>query len=463
MASFDAATLHATLAALPPVGRLWIGLSGGLDSTVLLHAAASLRGQLPGALHALHLDHGLHPHAPRWAEHCRQVCGDLDVPLTVHRLVVPRRPGASLEASARAARYQAAAEVIGPGEALVTAHHRDDQAETLLLALLRGSGLHGLAAMPAAAPLGSGWLLRPLLDQDRTALLAYARQHRLAWIDDPSNADLRHDRNRLRQQVLPMLRLRWPGAAATIARSAAHCAEAAALIDASVAALLPSLAGSRPHTLAVGALRALAETDPARARALLRHWLRGQGHRPPPRGRLAQIIAQVLPARADAAPLVTWTGCEVRRYRDDLFVLAPLPPAPAIRLAWDGRGSLALPAGLGRLRLTGGTAGPVGAATAARTIRLEVWFGHSGLRCRRPGAPGQRLKHCFQQAGVPPWLRPYVPLLLAAGREDPALIAIAGVADCAAVAPGLIWEDHPWTRFGLFQVDRGAEPCAADD
>lgn len=436
MAGFDAAALHRALLALPAVKRLWIGFSGGLDSSVLLHASAALRGRLACDLGALHFDHGLHPHAPRWAMHCRQVCRDLEVPLTVQRLHLARDPGASLEASARSARYRAAAALIGADAALVTAHHRDDQAETLLLALLRGSGLHGLAAMPAAAPLGAGWLLRPLLDQDRAALLAYAHAHRLTWLEDPSNRDPRHDRNLLRHQVLPVLRRRWPAVSLTLARSAAHCAEAAALIDADSTALRARLAGAHPQCLSVSGLRDLVRTDAARARALVRDWLRQAGLRPPPRARLAQLLGQSLTARADAAPLVAWTGAEVRRYRDDLFALAPLPPRPGPPLDWDGRRPLLLPVGLGRLHLDGDAPGPP----------LRVVFGQPGLRCRAPGRPGQRLKQSFQQAGIPPWLRPYVPLLLAGD----VLVAIAGVSACARWAAALRWQGHPWERFALF-------------
>jgi len=427
------------LTATPAPPRLWIAYSGGLDSHVLLHACAALRGRLGGELRAVHLDHGLHPDSPGWAAHCRGICEALEVPLTVWRLRVVVNPGDSLEAVARAARYAALAELLGPDEVVATAQHRDDQAETLLLALLRGSGVHGLAAMPACSALGAGRLLRPLLGFDRADLQAYAERHGLEWIEDPSNADPGLDRNFLRHRVLPALRGRWPAAAATLARSAGHCAEAAGLIDVAADGQLAVLAGSRPGTLSVTGLRVL---EPAPARAVVRRWLAVGGFRRPDRRRLGRVLDEVLPARADADPLVAWDGCEVRRYRDDLFALAPLPaPPPEQAIAWDGIGPLALPNGLGRLVPATGA----GAAPSDLTVLIGSRSGPP-LRCQRPGGPSRSLKDLFQQAGVPPWLRIHVPLLRRGGH----LVAVAGVARCGESPPALTWEGHPWTGLGVF-------------
>ena len=233
-------------------GRLWIAYSGGLDSSVLLHAASICFGQRTGGqavladsstepsavdarhspeLCAIHVDHGLNPQSAGWAEHCRTQAARIRVPLTERSLWLSRQKGESLEAVARSARYAAFADLLGPGDVLATAQHRDDQAETLLLALLRGSGLQGLAAMPVTAELGAGRLLRPLLGFSRTELLDYAEREGIAWIDDPSNADVGLDRNLLRHHVIPQLRRRWPSLDLTVARSASHCAEAAGLLD----------------------------------------------------------------------------------------------------------------------------------------------------------------------------------------------------------------------------------------
>jgi tRNA(Ile)-lysidine synthase len=442
MSVFDPEHLVRTLAPFAGAPRLWIAFSGGLDSSCLLHAAAAARQRLPGPLGAVHVDHGLHPDSPRWSERCRQVCGALGVPLVIRRVAIGPAPGESPEAVARAARYAELGDLLGPGELLLTAHQQDDQAETLLLALLRGSGPEGLAAMPLVSDLGPGRLVRPLLGVPRAALEAYARDQGLSWVEDPSNVVLAFDRNFLRRRVLPLLRERWPAASATLARSAAHCAEAAALIAEAADESLRGLGGSRPGTLS---LPALARLDPPRARAALRLWLKRLGLPRPDTAHLGRILAEVLPARPDANPLVAWPGCEIRRYRGDLFALRPLPPPPAgTLLDWHGP-VLTLPPPLGTLERDGmgGAMGPVDP--------LRVHFGLAGQRCRPSGAAHRRsLKKLFQEAGVPPWLRPYVPLVFA----GEGLVAVAGVCPCTA-APGsgtewIRWSGHPWAGLGCF-------------
>lgn len=252
-----------------------IAFSGGLDSTVLLHLLAELsRHQHIPPLNAVHVHHGLQAVAASWPGHCRQVCQILGVPLQV--IDVQVRPGASLEQAARDARYAAFDELLQPGELLLTAQHRDDQAETLMFRLLRGAGVRGLAAMPAQRVLGEGRLLRPLLEESRATLEAYAAEQRLSWVEDPSNRDSRFSRNFLRQHVMPMLTSRWPQALASLSRSAAHLAEAQGLLDelalqdlaqADVPAPWPWL---ELPSLALAPLQSLSV---ARQRNALRHWL----------------------------------------------------------------------------------------------------------------------------------------------------------------------------------------------
>ncbi len=414
--------------------RLWIAYSGGLDSHVLLHAAASLRGRLRLDLRAVHVHHGLLREADAWAAHCVQVCADLGVPLVVRRLGLAPAAGESLEAVAREARYAAFRELLQPGDRLATAQHRDDQAETLLLALLRGAGVHGLAAMPARAVLGAGVLLRPLLALPRRALAEYARATGLHWVDDPSNAELARDRNRLRHLVIPTLRARWPALDRTLARSAAHCAEAAELLNSFADELLLGLAADVPTALSIGRLRAL---DAARQRLVLRRWVVQQGFRAPDSDRLRRIISELLPAGADRQPLVAWPGCEVRRHRDALYALAPLPPVPRT-LPISVRGSsVQLPAPMGVLSW-GFADGPEVSAVA------RVQFRTAGLRCARRDRPDADLKTLFQMAGVPAWLRDHVPLLLIDGR----LAGVAGVAVCGDALHDLCWRGHPWEGRG---------------
>lgn len=430
--------LLAALAAFPDARVYWVAYSGGMDSHVLLQALAELRGRLAGELRAAHVDHGLHPDSPRWAEHCRQTCERLGVPLRVCRVDAAPASGESPEAAARHARYDALASLLAPGDLLLTAQHQDDQAETLLLALLRGSGVKGLAAMPAVAPLGAGHLVRPLLGYSRGELADYAADAGLTWVEDPANADLGYDRNLIRHRILPLLTERWPAATDTIARSAGHCAEAQRLMDTLARETLARVAGSRPGTLSVSGLRAL---DPERCRAVLRGWISDRGFRPPAAAVLQRVLSEVLPARPDAAPLVSWSGCEIRRYRDDLYALAPLPPRPEpAPIRWR-TGSLDLPNGLGRLAWVDAE----GRTIEPDTLHPEgftVAFGVPGLTCRPPGAEHHRsLKNLFQEAGVPPWLRPYVPLVLA-GRS---LVAIGEIAVCeGAGTAALRWEEAPW-------------------
>jgi tRNA(Ile)-lysidine synthase len=413
---------------------------------------------LPGALAAVHLDHAIHPDSAAWCARCRSLCDSLGVPFVSRRLRLAPARGKGLEAAAREARYGELAALLAPGDLLATAHNLDDQAETLLLAMLRGSGVHGLAAMPFAAPLGPGRLIRPLLDWPRAALHAYCLAQGLDWIEDPSNASLAHDRNYLRQLVLPAIRARWPRAATTLARSAAHCAEAAGLIDGWAESQLPGLAGGRPGTLSC---RLLLGLDPAEARAVLRLWVRRLGLPLPDRTRLGRIQGEVLSARPDSSPLVDWPGAEVRRYRDDLHAILPLPapPPPGLKLPWDGCRTLGLPEPLGRLEPEPDPDRARGQTDPAAAATYSIRFGLSGLACRLPGRGGTRsLKDLFQESGIPPWLRPHWPLVLL----DDRLAALPGLCRCelpgGALGPTVHWLGDPWTHLGLKPHPGQAQP-----
>ncbi|MDX1607034.1 MAG: tRNA lysidine(34) synthetase TilS, partial [Candidatus Competibacterales bacterium] len=343
-----AASLLAQAAPLPR--RLWIAYSGGLDSHVLLHWLThdpDLTRRCE--LRAAHVDHGLHPDSSRWASHCVAVCRGLGLSLQVLTVDARPRPGESPEAAARRVRYAALADLLTSADGVATAHHADDQAETVLLALLRGSGPRGLAAMPPVRTLGAGWLLRPLLDQPRARLRAYAERHGLGWIEDPANQVTDFDRNHLRHAVLPLLAERWPGLTRTLARSARHCAEAEALAGALAEVDLAASAGP-DATLSLAALQAL---DAVRRRNLLRHWLRGRGLPLPSERQLDRVLDDVLNAGIDRQPQVRWPGAEIRRHRDRLYALAPLPPAPDPNrvLDWNPAQVLELPGG-GRLQAT---------------------------------------------------------------------------------------------------------------
>lgn len=404
-----------------------VAYSGGLDSTVLLHLMAVLAADHGLSLRAVHVHHGLQPQAESWAKHCRVQAAALGLDCAVLTVAVERDSGEGLEAAARRARYDALAAHLHPGELLLTAHHADDQAETLLLHLLRGSGPRGLAGMRDARPLGRGRLLRPLLPWSRARLRAYAESHALSWVEDPSNAHCDHDRNWLRHTLLPVLAQRWPDPGRRLARAAGEQEEAEALLRELAAQDLA--AQPRGPGLSVSALSQL---RPARARNLIRHWLLTAGVRPPPRARLQQGLHDLLQAGADRQPVLRWPEGELRRYRDWIYRLPAGGPVPWPDRAWDPNTPLAVP-GVGTLRLVPAEEGVSASWLAAGG--LTVGRRRAGERCRLAHRAGSRpLSKLFQDAGVPPWERDRLPIL----RRGDEVVAIAnlGTAACCNTRPG---------------------------
>lgn len=429
--TLSAARLLDTLRRLPPASRCHLALSGGLDSCVLLHLLVSLRHELAWELAAIHVHHGLQAQADVWEAHCRSLCEGYHIPFTGLRLALKPSPGVSLEALAREGRYLALAGEMGEGDLLLTAQHRDDQAETLLLQLLRGSGPAGLAAMPELARFGPGWLARPLLACPRDSLETYARQQGLNWVEDPSNLELRFDRNFIRHEVMPLLRRRWPSAATTLARSARLSGELLALARQEGDEDLGRVRREDPRKLSIAALRRF---DSIRLRNLLRHWILSQGVTPPNSSRLERIERELVHGRRDAVPVVAWEGWETRRYRDDLLLL---PGREELQeqapLAWSGGDSLQLPNCLGRLISESGEAGL--SEEHWRRARIEVRFRRGGERCLPVGQTHHRsLKKLFQEWGVPPWERGRIPLVYLDGEL--ALIPGRLVCQPFAAAPG---------------------------
>jgi tRNA(Ile)-lysidine synthase len=431
-------------ASLASIDRDWqradfcVALSGGLDSSVLLHAMVPLARAAGSTLRAVHVDHALQAESAAWGRSCQALCDAAGVPLAVVRLDRAVPAGASVEAAARESRYAALAGELRPGEWLLTAHHRDDQLETVLIQMLRGAGIPGLAAMPPYARLGRGWHARPLLGFDRAELVAYAARHGIKALEDPMNSNLRFDRGWLRARVLPAVRERWPAAAATVSRSAAHAAQAArVLAEVAAADAADAIEDGRLSLAALGRLTG------GRQANLVRWWIGQAGLRPPPAARLASALAAFLTARDDALPLLRWEGGELRRYRGRLYALRPLA-MPATGEP-DAAGILHLGPGLGRFRLVAGQAGglPVCAAWAIRF--------RSGGECLRPhpGRPLKRLKNLFQEAGIVPWMRDRLPLVFVGDR----LAAVGDLwldADLAR-PPGEtglrpVWEDRPPLR-----------------
>lgn len=384
---------------------IWIAYSGGRDSHVLLHLA--VRAGL--APRAVHVDHGLHAASADWARHCQSVCRGLDVPLTVERVEVDVTAAAGLEDAAREARYRVFRAVLGPDEVLLTAHHRRDQAETVLLRILRGAGLHGLAAMPRERALGSGRLVRPLLDVDREAIDAYARLQALNWIDDPSNDQPDADRNYLRHHVMPVLQGRWHAAERMFGRLAGQAAEDARLLDELAELDLRDCADA--DSLSVSGLMRL---ERPRQRNAVRRWLRRQDRRPPSAARLEAGLDALLTAAADREPVLRWHDGAIRRYRERLYLLASRSVAPTEAVfEWD-MGSVLIIAGVGRLAAVETRGGERLKASLLERDDITVRLRQGGERIRPAGSAHHRpLKTLFQEAGVPPWERRRTPLVYA--------------------------------------------------
>lgn len=415
--------------------RYLVAFSGGLDSTVLLHALVSVKEQHGVPLVAVHCHHGLQTAAGDWEAHCERFTASLGVPFVGRRLTIAADDRRGVEAAAREARYAALRELMADDDTVLSAHHEDDQAETLILNLLRGSGAGGVAAIGAMQPFGPGRLCRPLLDIPRRMLLRYARDAGLDWIDDPSNADPRFDRNWLRQEIMPRLGARWPGAAANLGRSAGLASEASALLN-ELADLDLAKAGLPPGQSGTVDLAALGSLSPSRQRNALRRAIARCGLPPPPARRLIEALETLVPASPDAQPLIRWPGAEMRRYRDRLFLMpspAVAPPAHSLLLPADGT-PLALGPGLGSLHLVDDDEG--GISNDRIGAGLEVRFRGGGEKLRPHGRrETHRLKKLLQDEGIVPWMRGAIPLLYADGT---------------LVAVGDLWVDHSaWSASGL--------------
>jgi tRNA(Ile)-lysidine synthase len=417
-------------------GRLLLAYSGGVDSTVLLHLLGE-RAQVEDLV-AVHVDHGLHPQSGAWAKHCRDTAAALGIEFTCLVATPDLDAGEGVEAAARRARYAAIETFMQADDWVLSAHHADDQAETLLLAMMRGSGPDGLAAMPPARRLGPGWLVRPLLEVTRAALLRCATEAALDWNDDPANAVLDYDRNFLRHEVLPQLAERWPKAARRLARVVERQQDAVALQRAIGQFDVNALGGPARLNLDV-----LCSLEPARQRNAIRTALRQLELPLPSRDVLEQVLAELVPARPDATPLVAWQGVEVRRYRDHLYLMTTLGPAPGQGLRFEGP-IVHLPEPLGTLAIEAGVDATEGLSPELLGSGLEVRWraGGEGIRLGA-GGPTRPLRKLFQERGIVPWMRDRIPLVYASGR----LVAVADqwIAADARSMPGkrVVWSGHP--------------------
>lgn len=427
--------------------RYWLGLSGGLDSTVLAHLASLAQEQGSAYRFKLvHVHHGLHPNADQWVEYCHNLALSFKLELRTLNVSAHPKPGESPEAAARKARYEALSNIMKSGDSLLTAHHQDDQTETLLLQLLRGSGLRGLASMPESKVFGPGHLMRPLLSVSRQEIEHYARTHQLEWIDDPSNENTSFDRNFLRHTVIPKLRERWPSLGDAMGRSAHHCAEGLKLLNAHTEADLNQLLSSGPdQAISISGLRTHTKE---KQKWLLKAWIEQQGLRQPNTRILDHVLLDCLGAGPEQSPLVRWQEGEFRRYRDHLYLL---PQHVTLPLHWErewvDQRPFHLPDPLGTLEIKSGVPG-ISRKLFEQGPRF-IRFRKGGEKLKLDGRVGRHeLRKLYQEAGIPPWIREWIPLIYIG--ED--LVAVGDLwVDESYLDPDhlglrVIWNSPAWCK-----------------
>jgi tRNA(Ile)-lysidine synthase len=397
---------------LLPASRLVVAFSGGVDSRILLECAARFAFEQQRQCVVVHVHHGLSDNADLWSQRCVEWCQEKQLSCVVEKVQLELMAGDSVEERARQARYQALAKHLEPGDLLLTGQHADDQVETFLLALKRGSGPKGLSAMAQCTPFAQGFLLRPLLSVARSEIELAARQLSLEWVEDESNLDTRYDRNFLRQEVLPKITQRWPGFAGAVQRSAHLCAEQESLLDELLSPVLES-ALQADHSLALAVL--CQQSEQARLR-LLRMWLASLGQPMPSRQNLQILWQQVALAKVDANPILQLGQGQVRRFNQRLYFVAQSRDISQWRAEIKLSQSLALPDHLGVLTLEH-TPGQGHLALPPAGEKLYVTFDPEGLSAH-PAERGHRrkMKKLFQEYQVPSWLRRRTPILMCADK-----------------------------------------------
>lgn len=419
-------------AALPTRATgLVVAFSGGIDSTVLLHLAVHAAA---GPVRAVHVHHGLQPAADDWATHCQAVGSQWGV--AVDQLTVtPSAAGEGIEAAARAVRYRALAAALAPGECLMTAHHADDQLETLLFRMLRGTGTDGLVGIQSCQAFAAGWLIRPLLDVSRQQIEDHARACELGWVDDPSNTAATRDRNYLRHHVIPAIKARWPQAGRAAQRLATHAREQRDLTGGLLHARRVRRTGRDEGPLPVDAC---APGDAAAATAILREWLHAGGLNPPNAARLRRGLEALSGAGPDRAPRLEWADGQIRRHGNWLFRLPPRLPVIPARIAIPRGAREARWATLGRLTWSA----PMPDACHLRMPTL-------GEQVALPGRPHKPIREIQREWGIVPWWRDRLPVLVDAHGQ---CLALPGPGPTAAGAErgldprALHWRAFPCAR-----------------
>ena len=397
---FDSQHLLESLARLPVPEKYWIGFSGGADSTALLLAMWECRDRLPVPIHAVHFHHGLQDAADDWLDHCESFCRKRDIPFLSEKLEIVPVKRSSLEEEARNCRYRAVANILGDQEMYLTAHHAEDQSETLFLNLMRGSGIEGLAGIPVLRNLENGWVARPLLDKHRVDLERFLEARGIGWLTDASNEDTAFDRNYLRHELFPILEQRWPGLVRRLSRTARN----ARISAAAMAMFIESQSGDLIRDKLKMPLQKLLELDPEMQTLIVRQWLRRHEVPVLPEARLREFLYQLAGSQLTSQAEVQWGDWMIKRYQRDLWLHRRKPFMACPEVQWQSGMELDLGPDSGRLRLVGEAA-----------LLPESWLVRArkeGDRVRLlPNGPSQKIKQFFQSAFVPPWLRSGIPVL----------------------------------------------------
>jgi len=398
---FTAQTLLDILQSYQDVTNFIVGFSGGADSTALLHALCTVQNQLQTPFSAVHINHGLHDDAGAWQLQCESFCREYNIKLTCLAVEPDNRSGKGLEAEARHLRYEAMSALLKPGICLLTAHHADDQAETLLLNLMRGSGVDGLSSMPESRPIGEGVLKRPLLEFQSNALKHYLRENNIDWIEDPSNQYLNHDRNLVRHEIIPLLEKRWPGVSKRLLLTRKAMTDARFLLERLADEFLEE------HLLHPFVLQVTSQTckDSEMFKLVVRRWMKQSGAPSIPAYRLESLCEQVQHSDNDQNVTISWGGWTLHLYKHQLWLHCDTEILPCPTVKWP-KDSNALDLGhdVGQLILKGRSPG---SPTGEFIVGSRASMAETAIR---QGSHHKKLKNLFQAADIPPWLRDCVPL-----------------------------------------------------
>jgi len=407
--AFTAQGLLHALQSLPAAQAYIVGFSGGADSTALLHALNSIRQQLKTPVSAVHVNHGLHENADQWQLECEVFCDQNEIELVCLKIELQNCSGRGLEAEARHLRYEAMSALLKPGTSLLTAHHADDQAETLLLNLMRGSGVDGLSAMPDSRPLGEGLLQRPVLGFQNTALREYLRANNIKWTEDPSNSYLNHDRNFMRHEIIPSLEKRWPEVGKRLLLTRKAMTDARRLLERLAD---ENLRQNFVHPMVLNIAPKLLD-EPELLKLVIRRWMKQSGAPSIPAYRLETFYEQIQQANSEHKVTVQWDGWSLRLFKQQLWLDTDGNISPCATVKWpQGHSEIDLGKAIGRMVFNGNDEN----GTQSKDIGLSIGeicvSGRNQLQRMDiyKGGHHRSLKNVFQEAGIPPWLRDCIPV-----------------------------------------------------